>query len=96
MLIQIYESSVNVLRKTLTTNRLVNRRGEPWSRSIEDISPITLLEMLKKYSLESVEYIQEIVNPMGTMTSKVCNNCNHAFSLLLETFIERYYVNRNI
>ena len=43
-----------------------------------------------------VEYVQQIVNPMGTMSSKVCNNCNHAFSLLFETFLERYNVNRNL
>ena len=59
MLIQIFESSLNVLRKTLSTMKLTNKKGEPWPRSIEDTSPRTLLDLLHKDSPESVEHIQE-------------------------------------
>lgn len=40
--------------------------------------------------------VTEFLAPLGNMTSKICDNCHHAFSLMLSTYLKRYYVNRNL
>jgi len=40
---------------------LMNRKGEPWNKEIEDTSPEDLLGMLKKHSQKPVLYIEDIL-----------------------------------
>jgi len=61
VLILTYESNLNVLKKTLTTMNLKNRKGEPWNKEIEDTSIEDLLGMLKKHSQKPVLYIEDML-----------------------------------
>lgn len=61
ILIQTYESNINVLRKTLTTMNLTNKRGKPWNKEIEDTAPADLLSLLRKHSKKSVAYIETMI-----------------------------------
>ena len=55
ILILSYESNINVLRKTLTTTYLTNKRGEIVKKEIEEVAPANLLSMLRKYSRDPVK-----------------------------------------
>ena len=59
VLIQAYESNLNVLKKTITTMALNTKSGRRWDKSVEDTSPVRLLEMLRKYSHASVSYLEK-------------------------------------
>jgi hypothetical protein len=59
VLIQVYESALNVIRKTLTTMRLVTKNGTPWIKLIEDTSPETLFNLLAKDSPATVSFIRD-------------------------------------
>lgn len=61
ILIQIYESNINVLKKTLTTNYLTNKKGESVNKEIEEMAPANFLSMFRKYSKESVAHIENII-----------------------------------
>lgn len=58
MFILAYETSINILRKTLTTDNLKNRKGKSVDR---EIGPETFLDMLKKHSSDSVIHIKLII-----------------------------------
>lgn len=61
ILIISYESNLNILKKTLTTMNLTNKKGELWDKEIENTSPIILLSMLRKYSKMPVTYIENMI-----------------------------------
>jgi len=61
ILILTYESNLNVIKKTLTTSYLTNRRGKAWDKTIEETAPETLLGMLRKHSNDSVTYIEDMI-----------------------------------
>lgn len=60
-LVQVYEFFTNIIKKTLITDNLVTRRGDPWPRNIDETSIETLFDLLKRYSGAPVEYIKNIV-----------------------------------
>jgi hypothetical protein len=57
---QSHEMFLNTLKMTLTTDNLKNRKGEPCKESIGEISPIKLLDMLKKHT-STAEKIKQII-----------------------------------
>jgi len=59
ILIQAFESNLNVLKKTINTKALKTKSGKQWSRSVEDTPPKKLLGMLRKYSPASVSYLEK-------------------------------------
>jgi hypothetical protein len=67
ILIQAFESNLNVLKKTITTMALTTRSGRQWDKSVEDTSPVRLLEMLRRYSQASVSYLEENLFKHGSL-----------------------------
>lgn len=67
VLIQAYESNLNVLKKTITTMALKTKSGRQWDKSVEDTSPVRLLEMLRKYSQASVPYLEKNLFKHGSL-----------------------------
>ena len=57
---QGYELFLNVLKKTLTTNNLTNKKGEPLGKPIEKTALEKVLDMLKKHT-ETAKDIKEIM-----------------------------------
>ena len=58
VLIQTYESNLNVLRKTLTTDNLKTASGRDWDKPIEETSLEDLLSMFRKHSEKATEYVE--------------------------------------
>jgi len=61
VLILTFESNLNILKKTLTTDNLTTKKGKPWLKSIEETSPEVFFELLVKYSEGPVQYIQNMI-----------------------------------
>ena len=60
-LVLTYESNLNVIKKTLSTSNLKDKRGAPWLKSIEETSPEDLFNLLGKYSVKPVEFLKNII-----------------------------------
>jgi len=60
VLIQTYESNLNVLRKTLTTDNLKPASGRA-RKPIEETGLETLFAMLRKHSEKATEYLEESI-----------------------------------
>lgn len=84
ILIQAYESNLNLLKKTITTKVLKKKNGEDWDKAVEDTPPATLLGMLRKYSEASVLYLEKNLFKYGRL-----RNVSHTgyFGMRVSIFI---------
>src|SRR4030042_1026825 len=57
---QTYETFLNIVRKTLVTDNLVNRRGACWPRSISETPPDTLFDLLHNDS-ELANFMKDVL-----------------------------------